>query len=293
MLTFDVFLKGGIYMKRLLFFVVILLVITAPTQAQDTQKCDADAIKNRMNELMADYLSAQAKATDAQSALAAANDLQTGIAALTAGCANATAEATTEASDTGMPIEGKYMLKWSNNKRVCPNTSLSAISPNRPIIVKVEDGEIVMEDIFIWPVLHLTKNSDGHYFYRRNVPLDNGSTVSYEYLTSSITSEEITGTSTSFYQTLNCTLMNEFKIVLADKNVVCMVGSEQSANLRSGPGTTFDRFGTLDANKANDVVGYGMSKDGFKWWKLASGGWIRSDLVKEAGRCDKVPETKE
>jgi hypothetical protein len=48
----------------------------------------------------------------------------------------------------------------------------------------------------------------------------------------------------------------------------------------------------LEANKAVDVDGYATSKEGFKWWKLASGGWIRSDLVKEAGRCEKVPEIK-
>jgi hypothetical protein len=266
--------------------------MAVPIGAQDTQDCSADSIKNQMNELVANYLSAQAKAKDANGALVAANDLQTRIAALTAGCANGV-EATAEAINTGMPSEGKYMLNWSNtSERACPDNLYSTISSNRPIFVKVEGGEIVLEDIFIWPVLHLTKNIDGNYFYRRNLTIDDGSSLSFEYLTSSIQSDQIEGTSTSFYQANNCSLANDFKIVLADKNVICMVGSESSANLRSGPGTTFERFGKLDANKAVDVSGYATSKDGFKWWKLANGGWIRSDLVKEAGRCEKVPETK-
>ena len=282
-------------MKRILFclVLVVLLGMAVPTWAQDSKACDVDSIKNQMNELVASYLSAQAKATDAKSALAAANDLQTQIAALTAGCDNGSAEATAEAVNTGMPTEGKYMLNWSNTQeRVCPDGSRSTTTANRPIFVKVEDGEIVLEDLFIWPVLHLKKNIDGNYFYRRNLTIEDGTILSFEYVTSSIKSGQIEGTSTSFFQANNCSFVTDFKIVLADKNVVCMVGSESSANLRSGPGTTFDRFGKLESNKAVDAVGYATSKDGFKWWKLASGGWIRADLVKEAGRCDKVPETK-
>jgi hypothetical protein len=289
------FMGDSVYMKRIVFCVAFLwlLVMATPTLAQDAKDCGTDSIKNQMNELVASYLSAQAKANDANGTLTAANNLQIAIAALTATCAKGAAESTAEPTSASMPTEGKYMLNWSNtNERFCPDNSRSTISINRPIYLKVEEGEIVLEDIFIWPVLHLTKNVEGNYFYRRNLTIDDGSTLSFEYTISSIKSDQIDGVSTSFYQAINCSLANEFKIVLADKNVLCMVGSESSANLRSGPGTTFDRFGKLDSNKAVDAVGYAMSKDGFKWWKLASGGWIRSDLVKEAGHCDKVPETK-
>ena len=101
---------------------------------------------------MANYLSAQAKAKDATGALAAADDLQTSIAALTAGCANG-AEATAEAIDTGMPTKGKWALTWAHEKQICPGTDFEVLATNRSVILKVdlEKNKIVLEDVF-----HLT-----------------------------------------------------------------------------------------------------------------------------------------
>lgn len=69
----------------------------------------------------------------------------------------------------------------------------------------------------------------------------------------------------------------------------CTVAALNGANLRSGPGTTFDRAGALAAGTSQSVVGQANSSDGFVWWKLDSGSWVRSDLVQTAGDCTSVP----
>src|SRR5262249_6911724 len=127
-------------MKRLLFctLCLALLVMAVPTWAQDAKDCSGEGIKNQMNELMATYLSAQAKAKDAAGALAAANDLQKAIADLTGGCASVEAEATTEPSSAGMPIEGKWTLTWSFEKQICPGTNFESTSLNRSVILKFD-----------------------------------------------------------------------------------------------------------------------------------------------------------
>lgn len=282
-------------MKRMsiLFILAVMLVGVVPIRAQDAETCSVDDIKNQMNEFMADYLSAQVKADTADDALTAANNFQASIAELTAGCADVggTAEATSEAVDNRLPSEGRYMLNWSNtNERFCPDPNYVTKSSNRPIFVKVENGTILFEDLYVWPVLTFNKDIDGNYFYRRNTTGSDGSAISFEYTISSIEPDQIEGVSTVFYQAVDCTLANEFKIVLVDENILCIAGAESAVNLRSGPGTTFDRFGTLNAREIADVVGYSTGADGFKWWKLSNDAWVRDDLVLEAGRCDDVPE---
>ena len=49
-------------------------------------------------------------------------------------------------------------------------------------------------------------------------------------------------------------------------------------------------LGKLDAGKPSDVTGQAADDTGFVWWKLADGGWVRSDVVQEAGDCESVPE---
>jgi hypothetical protein len=69
----------------------------------------------------------------------------------------------------------------------------------------------------------------------------------------------------------------------------CSVTAAKGANLRSGPGTTFDRAGALAAGVSHSVIGQANGSDGFVWWKLDSGSWVRSDLVQTSGDCTTVP----
>mgnify|MGYP000011435461 FL=1 len=70
----------------------------------------------------------------------------------------------------------------------------------------------------------------------------------------------------------------------------CTVSPSQNANLRSGPGTGFDRAGTLSANESATVVAQATGSGGFTWWQLESGNWIREDVVTESGNCEDAPE---
>src|SRR5262245_55761763 len=125
-------MKGVKDMKKsvIFFLLVILLVVIVPVRAQESvgQACDADSIKDAVDDLIATYLVAKGDASDDASALQAAQDLQDGIASLTTGCAGAVVEATPEtiaADATGIDVlkQGKWMLNWSNTEeRFCPNS---------------------------------------------------------------------------------------------------------------------------------------------------------------------------
>ena len=51
------------------------------------------------------------------------------------------------------------------------------------------------------------------------------------------------------------------------------------ANLRSGPGTTFDLTGSITAGTALTIIGRNEAGD---WLKLENGAWIFGELVANA-----------
>jgi hypothetical protein len=62
-----------------------------------------------------------------------------------------------------------------------------------------------------------------------------------------------------------------------------------NVNLRSGPGTNFDRVGVLAAGTTMNVVGQATGADGFVWFNLDNGNWVRSDVVTADGDCANLP----
>jgi hypothetical protein len=72
----------------------------------------------------------------------------------------------------------------------------------------------------------------------------------------------------------------------------CGVVATATVNLRTGPGTTYDRAGTLDGGQTQLIVGQAEGDDGFVWWQLESESWVRSDVVTAGGQCDEVPEVE-
>jgi hypothetical protein len=68
----------------------------------------------------------------------------------------------------------------------------------------------------------------------------------------------------------------------------CTVSAGSSINQRSGPGTNFDVAGTL-AGSAN-ADGQTTGADGFTWYRLTTGGWVRGDLVTASAECAGLPE---
>ena len=72
----------------------------------------------------------------------------------------------------------------------------------------------------------------------------------------------------------------------------CGVRAASAVNLRTGPGTTFERAGALEPGQTSIVTGQATDSDGFVWWQLESGSWVRSDVVSTGGNCTAVPQVR-
>ncbi|PJF21499.1 MAG: hypothetical protein CUN56_10785 [Phototrophicales bacterium] len=71
---------------------------------------------------------------------------------------------------------------------------------------------------------------------------------------------------------------------------ICLINALNTVNLRIGPGTTYDRAGTLPAGTSINADGQATGVDGFIWWRLVDERWVRSDVVETAGECDALPK---
>jgi hypothetical protein len=69
----------------------------------------------------------------------------------------------------------------------------------------------------------------------------------------------------------------------------CTVNSSKSVNKRSGPGTSFDNAGQLQAGSDGVVIGQAKGSDGLTWWQLDDETWVREDVVTEVGDCTSIP----
>lgn len=73
-------------------------------------------------------------------------------------------------------------------------------------------------------------------------------------------------------------------------SVTCTISAPNTANLRSGPGTNFDRAGSLAAGQTAEVDGQAQGTDGLTWYRLTSGSWARSDVVNAPAECANVAQ---
>lgn len=69
----------------------------------------------------------------------------------------------------------------------------------------------------------------------------------------------------------------------------CTFTAPGTANLRSGPGTSFEVAGALSAGQTIEVDGQTQGAEGMTWYRLASGAWVRSDVVDAPAACAAVP----
>ncbi len=70
---------------------------------------------------------------------------------------------------------------------------------------------------------------------------------------------------------------------------ICTVTAPNNANLRSGPGTDFERAGALSPGQTAEVDGQANGNDGMTWYRLTDGAWVRSDIVGTPAECGGVP----
>jgi WD40 repeat protein len=69
----------------------------------------------------------------------------------------------------------------------------------------------------------------------------------------------------------------------------CSVSAPGTANLRAGPGTSFDRAGSLAAGQSIEIDAQTTGDDGFVWYRLTNGAWVRSDVIGSPAACAGVP----
>jgi hypothetical protein len=70
----------------------------------------------------------------------------------------------------------------------------------------------------------------------------------------------------------------------------CVVTARNTnVNIRSGASTEFAATGVLSAGTSAEANGQTTSASGYTWWRLTSGGFVRSDVVSESAGCANVP----
>lgn len=70
---------------------------------------------------------------------------------------------------------------------------------------------------------------------------------------------------------------------------LCQAVTLDTVNLRAGPGTGFDRTGQLAAGTTLELRGTSTDGEGFRWWQVEDGNWVREDVVHAQGDCASLP----
>ncbi len=73
-----------------------------------------------------------------------------------------------------------------------------------------------------------------------------------------------------------------------DTAATCSVRAINNANVRSHPSVSSERVETLAAGVEGTADGVTVA-DGYPWYRLLTGGWIRGDLVHPGEGCENLP----
>lgn len=66
----------------------------------------------------------------------------------------------------------------------------------------------------------------------------------------------------------------------------CEATSINGAITRTGPGITFEPRSIIPAGESIEIINRAEDMSGYTWWLLASGDWVREDLVNESDGCE-------
>jgi hypothetical protein len=70
----------------------------------------------------------------------------------------------------------------------------------------------------------------------------------------------------------------------------CQLEVLTGANLRAGASAETEKVGSAAVGAVLTANAQQFSaSDGFRWWRLTSGEWIREDFVREDPNCDFLP----
>jgi hypothetical protein len=70
--------------------------------------------------------------------------------------------------------------------------------------------------------------------------------------------------------------------------VSCEIDAINTVNTRSRPGTNYNQTGQLAAGSTANANGWTTGEDGYVWWRLTNGSWVRDDVVSAAGDCESI-----
>lgn len=271
-------------MRQTVFALTLSLLFSGiflPVMGQGTG-CTTDEIKDQIDTFYATYLTDQnGNVTEA------ARELANDITEFLENCESGSDEENSDDTDS-IVTAGRWFVNWSVEGSTCPDGTTSSAT-DRPFLMTLSDEGFTATDNYAWPPLEFIPTEDETvYSFNRNHPSGN---FTYRYDVTPLSNEELAGTITLFYAT-GCTLASEFVMNLQDPDIICMVNSDTTVNLRSGPGTDFSRAGQLPSILLQSAIGQATGTDGFIWWQLEDESWVRSDIVEEIGNCENVDEVE-
>lgn len=74
-----------------------------------------------------------------------------------------------------------------------------------------------------------------------------------------------------------------------DARVSCQITAVGVVNVRNIPSLNGMRVRQIQAGETATVVSQAVGQDGFVWWRLRDGNWVRSDVVRAEASCRDLP----
>ncbi|MBZ0321205.1 MAG: SH3 domain-containing protein [Anaerolineae bacterium] len=74
-----------------------------------------------------------------------------------------------------------------------------------------------------------------------------------------------------------------------DARVSCQITAVGVVNVRNVPSLNGMRVRQIQAGETATVVSQTVGQDGFVWWRLRDGNWVRSDVVRAEASCRDLP----
>ncbi|HEX2906211.1 MAG TPA: hypothetical protein VHO69_05080 [Phototrophicaceae bacterium] len=151
---------------------------------------------------------------------------------------------------------------------------------NPDVSVTLDQGTVTP---VVWAMLHTDAGTEGEFEADADVPVTdaNGDPIALSVNLSGVdgavadveaTPEAVTSDTTN--TTGNCTVA---------------AANAQGTNVRRAPSTAAEVVLSLTGDMSREPVGQFTSADGFVWFQLSEGSWVRSDAVTSTGACATLP----
>ncbi len=80
------------------------------------------------------------------------------------------------------------------------------------------------------------------------------------------------------------------RILTEAERLACLVTTADGpANRRAGPGIMYEIVSILESGARVEADAQAAGADGFTWWRLVGGTWVREDVVHAEGGCARLP----